>query len=222
MEDGAGTRGERGSTLTVPRPRATPSATTATRRTARLSTRLAAPAGRWPGLVRRIRRARPSPFVATWMARLVALTGVVDLIGAVVPPNRMRVRLVAEVWPLIGIQVAHAATAAVGLLLIFLGSGLRRRKRNAWFVATALTATSVALNLVKGLDVDGAALSAVLLAMLWATRGEFRAQADPASRWRALAALVGFGAAGFGLGLVEVALRSERLVGDPPPMQWVI
>jgi lysyl-tRNA synthetase, class II len=109
----------------------------------------------------------------------------------------------------------------VGLLLIYLGAGLRRRKREAWALAVVLAFFSVGLNLLKGLDVDAALLSAGLLGLLITTRREFRAAADPVSRWRALAALVGFGAAGLAIGVAEIAVRSRHLVGHPPVRTWI-
>jgi lysyl-tRNA synthetase class 2 len=158
--------------------------------------------------------------VARWVARLVALTGFVDIVAAVLPPNHSRLRLLVDTFTLAGVQTARAATAAVGLLLIYLGRGLRRRSRDAWYLAAGLAAASCVLNIVKGLDIDAAALSGFVLALLVATRGEFQAIAGWASRWRALAALLGFGVAGFALGVAEIATRSARLAPGQPPRLW--
>ena len=126
----------------------------------------------------------------------------------------------AEYVPPAGILSARAATGVVGLLLIYLGTGLRHGKRRAWQVAVALAAAGVALHLLKGLDVDAAAVSAGLLALLIAVRGQFHAVADPRNRWRAVVAFGGFAAAGFALGFVEIAIRQNRLVGHPGVVQW--
>src|SRR5512138_1156979 len=154
-------------------------------------------------MVGRVADVLRSPAAAGWTARLVALTGLVEILQVVMPPSRERLHLVVEVIPLMGVQTARAVTLAVGLLLVYLGAGLRRRKREAWLLAVVLAAVSVGLNLVKGLDVDAALLSLGLLVVLVATRREFQAAADPVSRWRALAALVGFAAAGLAIGVAE-------------------
>jgi lysyl-tRNA synthetase class 2 len=159
--------------------------------------------------------------VVVWTARLVTLTGLVEVLQVILPPAHHRLRAVSELVPEVGVQTARAVTLAVGLVLIYLGAGLRRGKREAWLLAAVLAAASVVLNLIKGLDVDAALLSAGVLALLLTTRREFRAVATPVSRWRALAAFLGFAAVGLGVGVAEIAARSRRLVGDPPVRLWV-
>jgi lysyl-tRNA synthetase class 2 len=164
-------------------------------------------------------RSRP-PLSRTAVARLVQLAGAFDAITAILPPRHGRIAALAEYVPAAGILSARAATAVVGLLLIYLGAGLRRGKRRAWQVAVGLAGAGVALHLAKGLDFDAAAVSAALLAMLIAVRGRFHAAADPRNRWRALMALIGFAAGGFLLGFLEIAIRADRLVGHPGVAQW--
>jgi len=162
------------------------------------------------------------PSSVRWTARFVALAGVVDLLTVLLPPARDRLRLLTEVVPLTGVQTARAATAAVGLLLIYLSIGLRRRTREAWFVAVALAAVSAGLNVVKGLDLDAAAVSVGLLAILLGGRRDYCAAAGRSSRWRALAALAGFGGAGLAFGVAEIAVRSRALVPGQSPRLWVV
>jgi lysylphosphatidylglycerol synthetase-like protein (DUF2156 family) len=167
------------------------------------------------------RLVRPAT-VAGWTARLVTLTGLIEVLQVILPPPHNRLRMVAEIVPMVGVQTARAVTLAVGLVLIYLGAGLRRGKREAWLLAAVLAAAGVVLNMLKGLDVDAAVLSAGVLALLVTTRREFRAVAAPVSRWRALAAFLGFVVAGLGVGVAEIAARSARLVGDPPLHLWVV
>jgi lysyl-tRNA synthetase class 2 len=164
-------------------------------------------------------RSRP-PLSRNAVARLVQLAGAFDAVTAILPPRHGRMAALAEFVPAAGILSARAATVVVGLLLVYLGAGLRRGKRRAWQVSVGLAAAGVALHLVKGLDFDAALVSAALLAMLIVVRGQFHAVADPRNRWRALVALVGFAAAGFALGFVEIAIRENRLVGHPGVAQW--
>ncbi|MEV8509760.1 phosphatidylglycerol lysyltransferase domain-containing protein [Actinoplanes sp. NPDC051475] len=164
-------------------------------------------------------RARP-PLSRAAIARWVQVAGLFDVVTAVVPPRHGRLVAVAEFLPMAGVLSAGAATAAAGLLLVYLGAGLRRGKRRAWQVAVALAALGVVLHLAKGLDVDAALVSAALLVLLVVTRGRFGAVADPRNRWRAPAAFAGFAVAGFVCGFVEIAVREDRLVGRPGWWGW--
>src|SRR5207253_1685648 len=96
----------------------------------------------------------------------VALLGLVDVLSAVSRPERHRVSTLVQVVPLNVIHAAGAVTAAAGLILVMLSSGLRRRKRRAWRGTTAVIAASVVLHVAKGLDVEEAALSVALLVAL--------------------------------------------------------
>jgi lysyl-tRNA synthetase, class II len=167
------------------------------------------------------RRYAAASQAARWTALLVLLAGLVDIVSVVLPTRRMHTHLVADLLTVTGVRSAGAATAAVGLLLVVLGYGLRRRKRRAWYVATALVAASLVLNVARGLYIGSAMISAALLVLLIATRREFDADADPGSRWRSLAAVVGFSASGVGLGLAEIAAREAWLVGNPPDTEWL-
>jgi lysyl-tRNA synthetase class 2 len=160
------------------------------------------------------------PLSRNAVARLVQLAGLFDAVTAILPPRHGRMAALAEFVPAGGILSARAATGVVGLLLIYLGAGLRRGKRRAWQVAVVLAGVGVLLHVAKGLDFDAGAVSAALLVMLIVVRGRFQAGADPRSRWRALAALLGFGAAGFVLGFLEIAIRYNKLVGHPGVSQW--
>jgi lysyl-tRNA synthetase class 2 len=147
---------------------------------------------------------------------------VFNVVTSLLPPRTGRMAALAEFVPTAGILSARAATAVAGLLLIYLGAGLRRGKRRAWQVAVVLNAAVVLLHLIKGLDYDSSVGSAALLVLLIVVRGRFQALADPRNPWRAAFALVGFGAAGFLLGFVEIAVRMNRLDGHPPWSSWAL
>ena len=164
-------------------------------------------------------RSRP-PLSRTAVARLVQFAGLFDVATALLPARHGRFAVLVEVLPAAGILSARAATGAVGLLLVYLGAGLRRGKHRAWQVAVVLAGAGVILHLARGLDYDAAAASMALLGLLIVVRGEFRALADPRNPWRALVALIGFGTAGFLLGLLEIAVRMNRLVDDPGWPRW--
>jgi lysyl-tRNA synthetase, class II len=164
-------------------------------------------------------RARP-PLSRAAVARIVQLAGLVDAVTAVLPPRHGRMMHLMHLMPAAGIITAHAATAVVGLTLIYLGAGLRRGKHRAWQIAVALAALSVALHVLKGLDLATAGLSALLLVMLIVVRGRFDAVPDRRNRWRALRAFAGLAGAGFLLGFAEIAVRANRLVGHPGVLHW--
>ena len=144
---------------------------------------------------------------------LCAMVGLVDLASAVSHADRQRLRALTGVVPGALTNASAAATLVVGVLLLLLARGLRRRKRRAWRAVVALLAGSVALHVLKGLDVEEATLAAALLIALVVWRDEFRAQGDPRTRWRAVAALLGLLAASVGLGLLLIGLRHEELAG---------
>src|SRR3954466_13768246 len=160
------------------------------------------------------------PLSRNAVARLVQLPGLFDAVTAILPPRSGRMAALAEFVPAAGMLSARAATAVVGMLLVYLGAGLRRGKRRAWQVAVGLTALSIVLHLVKGLDFAAAGVAGVLLIMLLATQDRFTTVADPTSRWRALTALTGFALAGFLLGFLEIAVRMNHLVGTPGVVAW--
>ncbi|MDT5030886.1 MAG: lysyl-tRNA synthetase, class [Actinoplanes sp.] len=164
-------------------------------------------------------RSRP-PLSRLAVARLVQFAGAFDVVTSLLPPRHGRILALAELMPAAGIISARAGTAAAGLLLIYLGAGLRRGKHRAWQVAVVLAGTGVVLHLAKGLDYDSAGVSAALLVLLVAVRGQFHALADLRNRWRALLALVGFAGGGFLVGFLEIAVRANRLEGHPGWTKW--
>ena len=166
-----------------------------------------------------LRTAQP-PLSRRTIARLVQAVGVLDVLSVVAPLRHGRFETVIRFVPAAGVLSARAATVVTGLLLVYLGAGLRRGKRRAWRVATALAALSIGLHLFKNLDYGAAGVAAVLLIMLIVTRDRFTTIADPTSRWRSLQALAGFAAAGFVLGFAEIAVRADHLVGTPGVAAW--
>ncbi|WP_082772030.1 phosphatidylglycerol lysyltransferase domain-containing protein [Actinoplanes sp. TFC3] len=153
------------------------------------------------------------------VARCVQVVGAFDAVAAVLPSWHNRMATLAHMMPTAGMLTARTATAVVGLLLVYLGAGLRRGKRRAWQLATGLCALSVVLHIVKATPAP-AVVAAALLGVLIVERDRFHARGDVRNRWRALWVCAGFLAAGFVLGFVEVALRSRQLIGDAGPLAW--
>jgi len=120
---------------------------------------------------------RSAPF---FLALGASFAGVIGVVSASTPEFADRYDLVRGVLPPGLPEAARIATLAFGLALVWLSRGLARRKRRAWGLAVVLVAVSAAAHLAKGLDVEEAAITGVLLAALWRYRREFTAPGEPA------------------------------------------
>jgi lysylphosphatidylglycerol synthetase-like protein (DUF2156 family) len=176
----------------------------------------------WPPVVdpalhhRRVRRAA---------ATAIGIAGLLDVASALTPPLRGRLHLVVGIVPLAVPQAAAALVALAGLSLLALARGVRRGQRHAWATAVALLAGTVALHLVKGGDVEEAAVAAALAVWLVRHRRDFRAAVDRPSLRRGVLGVALGSAIAFALGAVAArvfghvdavtAMRAagERLVG---------
>jgi len=159
------------------------------------------------------------PAMRRTVARLVQFIGLVNAALSVLPGWHDRFPLLTGLMPTAGMVTARAATGVVGVLLIYLGSGLRRGKHRAWQLALALSGLSAVLHLAKGAAAP-TVFAVAIGALLIATRDQFTAIGDPRNQWRAVRAAATFLAAGFMLGFAEIAVRANRLVGDPGVWRW--
>ncbi|WP_406478658.1 phosphatidylglycerol lysyltransferase domain-containing protein [Streptomyces platensis] len=145
-----------------------------------------------------------------------AVVGLLNLAAGVFARFRhSRMHALAEVLPGAVSPLAAAASIVVGILLLLLAHGLKRRKRRAWGAAVALLPVGIAAQLVYRHSVFGAVLSLALLVFLVWHRREFAALPDPRSRWKALANLVVLGGVSFGIGLVIVSSHPHKTIGSP-------
>lgn len=144
------------------------------------------------------------------------VVGLLNLAAGMFPRFRhSRVHALAEVLPGAVSPLAAAASLVVGILLLLLAHGLKRRKRRAWAAAVALLPVGIAAQLVYRHSVFGAVLSLALLAFLVWHRREFAALPDPRSRWKALANFVVLGGAAFGIGMIIVSSHPNKIIGSP-------
>ena len=139
---------------------------------------------------------RPLPFrpsrhlddVPAFAAVGVALVAIVDLISAVTPNLSWRGEVLMRVEPVDVMRGAHALAVPVSFALLVTAYYLYRRRHRALQVALALMAALTVFNVVKGLDVEEAVLTAVAAALLWAGRSSFYVHHDPgrlkAALWR--------------------------------------
>ncbi|HEX5494195.1 MAG TPA: phosphatidylglycerol lysyltransferase domain-containing protein [Mycobacteriales bacterium] len=154
---------------------------------------------------------------ATVVAAATWLLGLLTVISALLPGQRDRVRYLTRI---VGVPTEASATATgvaatLGFLLIWLASGLRRRKRRAWRAAVVVTAVVAVSHVAKGLDFEEAAVSMAILVMLIASRSEFYALGDPVTRWMALRVFVQFVLIGVALGVALLLINQNRVIGRP-------
>ncbi|MEY2452612.1 MAG: lysyl-tRNA synthetase, class [Acidimicrobiaceae bacterium] len=125
---------------------------------------------------------------------VLALAGLMDLLSAITPPLAGRIDILRDVVPTMVEEAATALVAASGIALLLLSRGVRRGQRHAWALAVAVASTSAMLHIVKGLDVEEAAVTIALVGYLLYTRSAFKAAADRGSLSRALGTIALAGA----------------------------
>ena len=145
------------------------------------------------------------PITMGWLSLLIGLT---DIIGVAIPGLHLHHRLhrLTVFMPGTVTNLASTATVIIGLLLLMLSHGLRRRKRRAWQAVTVLLAFSVLIHVVHApYLVQGVAAAAVLAVLLY-YRDEFYAVGDPRTRWRAVGVFAGLVVADVAIGLTYILL----------------
>jgi lysyl-tRNA synthetase class 2 len=133
--------------------------------------------------------------------------------------------------------VTRTADVIIGLMLLMLAHGLRRRKRRAWQAVAALLAFDIAIHFTNTHRMATTIIAAVLLIALLYFRDEFYAEGDHRTRWRALRVFVCLIVADVAIGLTYILLAKglvtnysfgQRvqeviygLVGVGGPVQWM-
>jgi lysyl-tRNA synthetase class 2 len=125
-----------------------------------------------------------------WIPGLAALftllIGLDDIIAVFRPGWPHRLHIVRSMVPGTLTNVTHSADVIVGLLLLMLAHGLRRRKRRAWQAVTGLLAFDIGIHFIHSRRAASAAVALVVLLALLYFRDEFYAEGDHRNRWRAL------------------------------------
>lgn len=169
-----------------------------------------------PKSVRRIFRGPRPETVPSLVGTACAVVGLLDIAGGAFPRFRhSRMHTVAEVLPGALGPFTAALALCVGVLLLLLAHGLKRRKRRAWRAAVVLLPIGAVAEFGYRHSIVGVLISLVLLTLVVRHRSEFEALPDPRSRWKALANFVLLGAGSLGLGLVIVSVHPGRVVGSP-------
>ena len=182
------------------------------------------------GLHRRPLRFRPSRHlddVPAFAAVGVAIVAIVDLVSAVTPNVSWRGDVLVSVEPVAAMRGAHALAVPVSFALLLTAFYLYRRRRRALKVALALMAALTVFNVVKGLDVEEAVLTAVAAGLLWAGRSSFYVRHEPgtlrSALWRVpllLAAVFLASLAAVAIAAPATASASDILRGTGDLLLW--
>jgi phosphatidylglycerol lysyltransferase len=115
-----------------------------------------------------LRELRPAALEAAPLAAavLTAAMGVMLLVSGATPSDPERFSWVARIAPLWLIEISHFASSILGLLLVLLAFGLRRRLGAAWVASMTVMALAGVLALLKGFNWgQTVALAAVFVAL---------------------------------------------------------
>jgi lysyl-tRNA synthetase class 2 len=144
-------------------------------------------------------------------AVVATVLGVVNLLSALTPNAHWRGHVLVQVEPIGVMHVFHALAVPASVALLVGAFYLHRRRHVAWQVAFTLLCGLAVLDIVKGLDIEEAALSAAGAALLWWGRDAFTVRGDPvrlrSAAWR-VPALV---AATFVIAVVAVAIAEPHV-----------
>ena len=174
-------------------------------------------------------------------ALLVFLVGVSDILTIFKPQLVNKLHKIKPFVPGTLTNVTRTSDVLVGLLLVLLALGLRRRKRRAWQAVLALLVLDIVIrfqhfpNFQHGISIFSSCVAVVLLAALLFFHREFYAIGDPRTRWSVLNVFVVLVVADIAIGLGYLSVGplaqnysfSERLqdvvyelVGVYGPVQW--
>jgi lysyl-tRNA synthetase, class II len=176
-----------------------------------------------PSLPRAIDQRQQRRWVPLGAGLLALVIGLGYIIEGLVPHlYHRRLRGLSDILPGTLVNLTRTTDVIIGVLLLMLSHGLRRRKRRAWGAAVALLAVGLLLHGGLGI-VTYAAMTdrepvrpvvhplqlvgtAVLLAALYVFRGQFYAVGDQRSRRRSLWVLCGLILADLVIGLAALSI----------------
>jgi lysyl-tRNA synthetase, class II len=170
-------------------------------------------------------------------ALLTWLIGLSDILAIFRPDLVPRLHKINYLVPGTLTTVTRSADVIIGLMLLMLAHGLRRRKRRAWQAVAALLAFDIGIHFTNAHRMATTIIAVVLLVALLYFREEFYAEGDRRTRWRALWVFGGLIVADVVIGLTYILLAKgleanysfgQRvqeviygLVGVSGPVQWV-
>jgi lysyl-tRNA synthetase, class II len=182
-------------------------------------------------------RQRQHAWVPGSAALLTWLIGLSDILAIFRPDLVHKLHKINYLVPGTLTTVTRTADVVIGLMLLMLAHGLRRRKRRAWQAVAALLVFDIAIHCTNTHRVATTVVAAVLLIALLFFRDQFYAEGDPRTRWRALWVFGCLIVADVLIGLTYILLARKLaanysfgqrvqeviygLVGVSGPVQWV-
>jgi phosphatidylglycerol lysyltransferase len=100
------------------------------------------------------------------MSVMVFSSGVVLLLSGATPTEYGRLKWLRELIPLPVIEVSHFLGSVVGVALLLLAIGLRRRVQEAFWMCIAMLIAGIVFSIVKGFDYEEAIILSVMLSLL--------------------------------------------------------
>src|ERR1700761_4479627 len=209
--------------------------------------RVPVPADRAPGPADRLSGPADGPVDRrrhrTWIPRTAALLtmliGLSDILAIFKPEWSHRLDRINYLVPGSLTNGIRTADVIIGLLLLMLAHGLRRRKKRALQAVVALLAFDIVIRAYQPhLErIPAGVVALVLLVALLLFRDEFYAEGDPRTRWRALWVFLWVIVADIVIGLTYILAARHLatdyslgqriqetlygLVGVSGPVQWV-
>jgi lysyl-tRNA synthetase class 2 len=153
-----------------------------------------------PWLAARRGQRRWVPSIAALLCLLIGLS---DVLAIFSPGFHARLHRINTYVPGTLTNVARSADVIVGLLLLLLSHGLRRRKRRAWQAVLALLVLDIAIHIVhfRTMHIPTTAVAVILLGTLLYFRRDFYAVGDRRTRWLAFWVFLGLAVADIAIGL---------------------
>jgi lysylphosphatidylglycerol synthetase-like protein (DUF2156 family) len=161
-------------------------------------------------------------WVCTLTGWAVAIAGAITVFSVASPDAAGRLTRLERVVPLGAVHLSRVLAAVSGLVLVFLGRQLHRRKHRAWVMAVVLLIATSVLHILKGLDYEESVLSAVLVIVLLLGRRQFAAASDPPSLSTLLRVAPLYVLCTFGYGLIAIWFHRSRVVPSATPWRAVV
>src|ERR1700759_2423078 len=153
-----------------------------------------------PWLAARRGQRRWIPSIASLLCLLIGLS---DVLAIFSPGFHARLHRINTYVPGTLTNAARSTDVIVGLLLMMLSHGLRRRKRRAWQAVLALLVLDIAIHIIhfRTMHIPTTVVAVILLGTLLYFRRDFYAVGDWRTRWLAFWGFLGLAVAGIALGL---------------------
>ncbi len=136
-------------------------------------------------------------------AVLAVAAGVMLLVSGATPSDPERFTWLVRVMPLWFVELSHFVSSILGLVLVLLAFGLRRRLGGAWVASVVVLAVAAVLALLKGFNWEQTAALAAICLIILPLRPAFprksrlmRMEITPGWLFSAFAAVIGAAALG--------------------------